>query len=373
VDLSGKYMESANLSGANLTGAKLRGTDLNGASLEGAVLDRADMEGAHFNPSVKGVSDLSRASLVGASLKGAQMSGADLQFARMAGADFTGANLSRAIFGPRIKAGIFKGRKTTFRRARLSGEFKTDEALMDLTDVQWGPSTGASAGEDLICGRADLSGLTSRIYVSPNGSDSDTCGASFVQSCQTIAKGIERCAGLGCGLLVEWAEYRTAATLRLRDGVNVYGGCLPASAAKPDFFSVVHAPPGGQPAVSADSINASETILQGFQLAGSESGGANGEASVALLVTNSSRLSVLNAEIVANTGSRGADGQSYSNGADGSNASGRTRGINSSCSNADGGDGAQENTVRVDVYFASVTCWRSCSNGCRGYQGDPAQ
>jgi uncharacterized protein YjbI with pentapeptide repeats len=371
VDLSGKYMESANLSGADLTGAKLRGTNLDGASLVGTILDGADLEDAQLDPSVKGVADLARASLRGASLKGAKMTGADLQFAHMEGADFTGASLSRATFGPRIRAGVYKGRKTTFRRARLSRDFETDEASMDLADVQWEPSSGAGAGEDLACGRADLSALTSRIYVSPNGADTETCGVSFAQSCKSVAKGIERCSGERCGVLVEWSEYNTAATLRLRDGVNVYGGCLPASIAKPDFFSVVYAPPGGQPAVIADAINARGTILQGFQLSGSASGGTNGEASVALLVTNSSKLSVLNSEIVAHTGSRGADGQSYVNGSNGTDANGRGHGYNTGCGNVNGGDGAQENTVYVDVYFASATCHGSCTNGCNGYVGYP--
>lgn len=371
VDLSGRPLENANLSGADMTGAKLRGTDLDGASLVGTILDGAVLDDAQFNPTARGVADLSRASMIGASLKGAQMSSADLQFARMEGADFTGTNLTRATFGPRIKAGVFKGRKTTFSRARLSREFKTDEALMDTTDAQWETAAGAGAGEAIVCGKADLSVLTSRIYVSQTGTDTETCGLSVDQSCKTIAKGIEHCSGSGCGVLVEWEEYNSGATLRLRDGVNVYGGCLPANIARPDFFSVVYAPGGGQPAASADAINANSTILQGFQLAGSASGGVNGEPSITLLVTNSSKLSVLNAEIVANTGSRGADGQSFGNGAGGTDGNGRSRGINSYCISAFGGDGAGENTVTVDVYFASVVCKPRCPFGCSGSQGGP--
>lgn len=371
VDLAGRPLENANLSGADMTGANLQGTNLNGASLVGTILDGANMDEAKLNPSSKGVADLARASLVGTSLRGAQMSGANLQFARLMGADFTGTILSRATFGPRIKAGVFKGRKTTFRRARLSREFKTDEALMDTTDAQWETAGGSGSGDHWVCGRADLSTLTSRIYVSPTGSDTATCGASVDQACQTIAKGIERCSGAGCGVLVEWAEYNTTATLRMRDGVNVYGGCLPADIAMPEFFSVGYAPSGGQPVVTADSINANSTILQGFQLSGSPAGGANGEPSITLLVTNSSKLSVLNTEIVANTGSRGADGQSFGNGAGGTDGNGRTRGINSYCTSADGGDGATENIVTVDVYFAKVVCKPQCTNGCRGYQGRP--
>ena len=371
VDLSGRPLENANLSGADMTGAKLRGTDLDGASLVGTILDGADLEDAKLNPTTKGVSDLARASLVGASLRGAQMSGADLQFAHMPGADFTGASLSRARFGPRIRAGVHQGRKTTFRRARLGRQFQTDEAVMDLAEARWEEEAGAAAGESIVCGRADLSVLTSRIYVSPSGTDGESCGTSYEQSCQTVAKGIERCSGAGCGVLVEWAEYQAQATLRLRDGVSLYGGCLPASLARPDFFSVIYAPPGGQPAVSADAINAAETVLQGFQLAASASGGTNGEASVALLVTNSSKLSVLNSEIVANNGGRGGDGQSHGNGANGNDANGRTRGTNSSCSNVDGGDGANEFGVTVDVFFASAVCKPTCPNGCFSSQGRP--
>ena len=57
-------------------------------------------------------------------------------------------------------------------------------------------------------------------------------------------------------------------TVTLRNGVNVYGGCLPKSKAKPDYFSVIHAWHGGVPAVSASGITV-DTILQGFQIAAS--------------------------------------------------------------------------------------------------------
>jgi hypothetical protein len=98
-------------------------------------------------------------------------------------------------------------------------------------------------------------------------------------------------------------------------------------------------------------------------------GGTNGEPSITLLVTNSSKLSVLNTEIVANAGSRGADGQSFGNGAGGTDGNGRTRGINSYCTSADGGEGAGENTVTVEVFFASFTCKPACPNGCWGSFG----
>lgn len=373
-DLSGKDLTNANLVGANLSGANLNGAAMDGIILIGADLSNANLQNTQLNDSAKGPANLSRANLTGASLKGAQMNGTDLQFAIFPDTDFTGVDLSKAKFGVRIKAGMKNGRKTSFRKATLRREFIVDEAAMDVTGVKWlGEQIKAPRGdEDIACGNADLSRLTSRIYVSATrGTDNDGCGASYGAPCKTIAYGIGRCGGAGCGVLVSYDEYAPDATIQLRDGVNVYGGCLPQSQAKPEYFSVITAPASGVPAVSATGINGG-AILQGFQINASAAGGTNGATSVAMLAANSSRLSIINAQLVANSGGQGSAGADGATGQRGGDGSGRDGGANSGCGYTDGGKGACQENVSVDVSAFSFTCKPSCSEyNCWGYYGSP--
>jgi uncharacterized protein YjbI with pentapeptide repeats len=370
IDLAGKNLTNANLAGANLAGADLRGAILNGAILTGANLKEARLDGAQLTGAA-----LSSADLTGASLQEAQLDRTDLQFADLTGADFTSTDLTTASLGAEIKAGLLDGnQKTSFQNANLPRGFTVDPTIMHLEGVTWLPPAeleAAPANEPVVCGKADLSNLTSRIYVAPTGTDSNSCGGSDKDACQTIAQGIKRCTGAGCGVLVAWGSYSPQATVQLQDGVDVYGGCLPQSKAKPEYFSTIQAPPGGQPAVSADGIN-SGVILQGFQLNASPAGGTSGTASVALLVTNSAKLEVLNTEILASTGGPGATGGSGHSGTSGGAANGRSGGTISACEDTTGGDGAVQMGVSVDVGFSSFTCNPSCSaNGCYGYLGAP--
>jgi uncharacterized protein YjbI with pentapeptide repeats len=372
-DYSGQNLTDVNLTGANLTGAKLHGTILNGAMLTGADLTNADLTNAKLNPSKLGPADLSRAVLTGANFTGAEMNGADLQFAQMGGTNFAGLDLRRTVFGPHIAAGVASGHKTSFRHARLRHEFAVDAAAMDVAEAAWegdvAAATGAAA-DDIACGRADLAPLTSRIYVAPTGTDGGTCGASAASPCKTIAYGIGRCAPSGCGVLVAWEQYPITASIALRAGVNVYGGCLPKSQARPEYFSAVNAAAGGQPVMTASTIQTA-TIVQGFQLNGSAATGTAAATSVALQVQDSSGLALLDDELVGHKGAEGARGTNGPDGATGGNGSGRTGGT-ASCSNANGGEGSVVRQVSVDVGFASVTCKPSCSaNSCYGYSGYP--
>jgi hypothetical protein len=170
-------------------------------------------------------------------------------------------------------------------------------------------------------------------------------------------------------VLVTWDEYRPADTLALRDGVNVYGGCLPRSQSRPEYFSAVTAPDGGRPVASASAINGG-TILQGFQLNASAAAGTNAATSVALLVKDSSRLSVLDTEVVANRAAQGTLGSKGGDGATGGNGSGRDGGTVGSCSNTRGGTGSVKREVSVDNGAFSFTCKPSCSsNSCAGFSG----
>ena len=65
--------------------------DLSGADLSGTYLNRADLSGADLS-----WTDLSRAYLSGADLSGANLSGTDLSRADLSGADLSGANLDCA-------------------------------------------------------------------------------------------------------------------------------------------------------------------------------------------------------------------------------------------------------------------------------------
>jgi uncharacterized protein YjbI with pentapeptide repeats len=372
-DLSGRDLTDANLTGAILVGAKMRDTILNGAALIGADLRNADLKNAKLNPSTLAVTDLSRANLVGADLEGAQMNGTDLQFAKIGGANFSGIDLTRAVFGPRVDTTHPEGKKTVFAKARMRHEFAIDAATTDITGVDWLAPDGVPTGEaeDTVCGRADLGALTSRIYVANDGTDDGSCGSAYDKSCKTVAYGLGRCGPSGCGVLVRWDVYPTTASIVLRDSVNLYGGCLPRSQSRPEYFSAVLAPPGGVASVTAKSINAG-AIVQGFQLNASVATG-NSATSVAVGVSDSAKLSLLDVELVADRGGKGASAGTGGAGSTGGNGSGRSGGTVGSCGGTTGGEGSVRRDVTVDNGAFSFTCKPSCSaNSCYGYNGSPA-
>ncbi|MDD5633128.1 MAG: pentapeptide repeat-containing protein, partial [Methylococcales bacterium] len=288
---------------------------------------------------------LALAILDGATIKHAQLEGADLQFASMIGSDFSGSELVKATINP-------------------------------------GPGTGNkhTANEMITCGGANLSSLTSRIYVSPSGADRNDCGASIDQACQTIAKGIARCPASGCGVLVEWAQYNQTDTLLLRNGVNVYGGCLTTGQSKAGLASVINAPGGGKAAVQASQIN-SPTVFQGFKVIGTTTSGNNGVASNTFLVSNSSSLAVLDAEVVAGGGAIANNGDKGLPGAPGGNANVRSGGTVATssayrnCINSSGGNGGAARHISFDSNFwgnptnIKVSC--EGGNSCYGYAGSP--
>src|SRR5260370_13714670 len=263
-DLSGQNFTDANLQGANLEGANLRGAILDGAMLFGANLRGANLENAKLARSAKGPVDLSKADLTGANLQGAQFTGTDLQYTTFTAGELSSAHLSSVVLGPQQE------------------------------------HKDARVGADVTCGKADLSKLTSRIYVTTSGTDSDTCGASYTQACKTIGKGIARCEAKGCGVLVGWGEYQPAQTIALRDGVNIYGGYVSANPTGSEFRWRVDPPANGQPAVQANAINDIGVLFQGFKLAGSNAGSPTGGASITLLVTSSTRPSGVDSRNIDN-------------------------------------------------------------------------
>lgn len=88
-DLSGAYLDHANLSWANLSGAHLRGASLRQANLGMALLTDADLREACLLGARLGDTDLARADL----------SGADLRWADLRNTNLSGADLSRAKIG----------------------------------------------------------------------------------------------------------------------------------------------------------------------------------------------------------------------------------------------------------------------------------
>jgi uncharacterized protein YjbI with pentapeptide repeats len=326
--LANQNLVDANLQHADLTGADLSGADLSGAMLDGAIFKNANLSNAKFNTSRRGRADLTGADLTGANLRGASLVGANLQHVDLSAIEQSGVDLSKALMVP----------------------------------------PGAlSAGENVTCGKADLSNLQTRIYVSQAGSDGPGCGSTVANACASIATGLSRCSGApACGVLVLYGKYTASATIALTDGVNLYGGCLPTPAANAAIQSLVTAPANGQPAMSASGINKG-VLLQGFRLEGTT--GAAGAASTTLLVNNSSKLRVIDSEILAGTGGAGGAGGPGSPGTNGAAASGATAGKTSQCSNSAGGNGSVTNDVSVSVSVFSFKCNPSCSaNGCWGYR-----
>jgi hypothetical protein len=151
---------------------------------------------------------------------------------------------------------------------------------------------------------ADTSALVSRIYVDSRSDLTQGCGLSMVTACQTIQQGIAACGDTGCGVLVRHGLYPTSATIELRQGVNVYGGCRFNGEADLGYRTMIQAaPPPGSPALRASGIDA-PTGVHGLAVFGKNETAA-GSPSIALLVSDSKGLVLTDSSLV---GGRGGDG-----------------------------------------------------------------
>jgi hypothetical protein len=171
------------------------------------------------------------------------------------------------------------------------------------------PAPGIRVGAEApaVCSGADLSKLTSSVYVSTQGTDSASCGQTTKTACQTIRQGIANCAASGCGVIARHGLYPTSATLALRDGVNVYGGCRFDGEADRRYRTVIRANPApGLPALAASSIN-SATTVHGLVVIGKDET-ASGTASIAMTVSESTGLTLTGTLLWAGQGADGADG-----------------------------------------------------------------
>ncbi len=294
--LANRNLTDANLQGANLTNANLSGADLSGAILSRANLTNANLSGAKLDRSAKGRADLSAANVMGINLKGASLAGTNLQHVDLTTFDHTGVDLSQTA--------VLK----------------------------------AENGNTVTCGNANLSNLQSRIYVSKSGTDGPSCGTSVANACAAIGHAITRCYGTAaCGVLVMYGEYTPASTIVLADGINVYGGCVAGQAGGAALQSLVTAPPGGQPAMSAAGIGSRGAVVQGFRLQGTK-GTASG-ASTALML-NFSRLEVIDTTFLAGAGGVGTAAPTVAPGADGAPGAGTAAGTNAQCPTGAGGNGS---------------------------------
>jgi uncharacterized protein YjbI with pentapeptide repeats len=194
-DLSGKSLESidlsnldfkrANLSGVNLFGAKLVGADLSGANLSGAKLDLAWIMRANFTNV-----DLSNASLLGLVVssgldispaeapvfRDANFSGARI-IARLSRFDLSGANFTNAKMGADMKNQSMGLMRADLSGSNLSGAnfsgADLSRALMRFADL-----TGANLSRANLMG-ADLSGadLTDADLTGADATEADLGGA----------------------------------------------------------------------------------------------------------------------------------------------------------------------------------------------------
>lgn len=333
-DLSHRNLTNANFNGADLSRADFTGSTLDGASFIRASAAGARFEGASLLPTSRGAVNFAHAGLAGAAFARARARGAVFLFADVHSTDFSAADVSGALFNPKPLA---------FPRRRLL----------------------RSSASSVVCGRADLSRLAKRVYVSPSGVDGPTCGtAPGDGACLTIAAGIVRCDVAHCGVLVEWGEYQLTAPLALKDGVNVYGGCVPAGTpSAQSLYSSILAAGDGTPAVSAQNL-AGPVLFQNFEIGGSPADDGAGHASIAVALENVQQLTFADDSIVAGRGGANRAGADGADGATGGSANGSDPG---SGGGQRGGAGSLEMNVSVT---GDNSCTPQCATpGCAGENG----
>ncbi|MGO1001893.1 pentapeptide repeat-containing protein [Lysobacter sp. CA196] len=317
VDWSNQDLTDVNLQGADLTGANLSGANMSGAELSGANLANANLSNAVLNPSANGEADLSSANLSGAVFTGAQMLGTDLEYTDLSGANFTATDLSRARLGPAPRTGLYVGRKTSFREAQLPAGVRLDAGTSDSAGSRFTEASASSSKANAFevdCGSSDLSGLSSAVYVAPDGQDTDACGDTHDSACATITQGLSQCEANGCGVLVDYGVYVQPTPLMLSEGMNLFGGCVPKGHNSNGLRSLIHAPAGGTLAVDAIYIH-SPARIENFKVYASPATDASAP-SVAFRVRHSKGLlTLVDSQIYAATGAPGqggADGTSIS-------------------------------------------------------------
>ena len=217
-----------------------------------------------------------------------------------------------------------------------------------------------------VCSGVDLSDVKTAVHVAPDGVDSAACGSTSATACKTVQQGIGNCGVAGCAVLVRHGLYPTAATIQLRNGVSVYGGCRFGGEPNRLYRSTIAAnPPPGMPAIEAQAINSPTTVHGLVVIAKDET--TSGSPSIAMAVSNSRGLALTGMVLIAGKGGDGATGAS---------APGQAGGLGSSptcttCRGAagkacpsspppgetgSGGDGASQNVVRSYQCIGRCRC-----------------
>ena len=203
-------------------------------------------------------------------------------------------------------ASVDAARRLSHRRDRDSAHQRVLVRRDAVLTLQVRPRVGAPPPTQVTCSGANVAGLASTVYVSPQGNDGPGCGASSSAACATIQRGIDTCSSPGCSVLVRYGLYTTSATITLRDGVSVHGSCAFGDGASTAYRTVIAANPApGTPAIAATSIN-SPTSVSGLVVVGKEETEA-GTASIAMAIASSKGL-VLTQSVLAS--GRGGDGTS---------------------------------------------------------------
>ena len=165
--------------------------------------------------------------------------------------------------------------------------------LIFLLFVRFGPA------QAVICAGNLTPNLQGVRFVSPEGTDNNSCGQDRNSPCKTIQQGIDNCKGKNCdAVLVRYGVYSLSVPLDLADGVSVYGGCA-FDGVDHHYRSVAR----GNPAIRAENIK-TPTTLQGFVVKGT-SPLQPGESSIGMIVSNSTNL-YLGYDVFES--GRGADG-----------------------------------------------------------------
>lgn len=180
------------------------------------------------------------------------------------------------------------------------------------------PSRDLLGDPPVTCANADLSALRKTVFVSTAGSDSPTCGSGAAGACRSVQQGIANCTETACGVLVGQGTYELDAAAAglprnvvLRQGVNVFGGCMLGGSTESRYRSTLRGP-AGLPAVSASAITGA-TLMHGFVVIAGSSTAADGTASIAMAVDASPGLTMRSLQLVGGPGARGANGVSTTN------------------------------------------------------------
>ena len=175
-----------------------------------------------------------------------------------------------------------------------------------------------SAAYALNCAGTSVALSANAIFVSPQGSDSGTCGRETSAPCKSIEEGIKNCktAGDGCAVYVRYGVYSLSDPLKLGDGISLYGSCIFDETGY-RYRSIVIASPYAALAYDLKK----ETLLYGFVLVGSSMGLKPGDASYGFVLQNSTGVKLRNDVIVSGSGKAGANGLSASQGQKGNQGS----------------------------------------------------